>query len=88
MVSSEIVRRCLKEDQVVEIYEASLKKEYPVGGTKDTLNMCTTSYLLVGNVEPEVRSNVFQELMKSKMASDFLDDINRVVREKLTQPIV
>ena len=87
VVSAEIVRRCQKPDQVVQIYEASLQNEYPVGGTKDNLNVCATSYLLVGDVEPEVRAEVFRQLMKSNMASDFLDDVNRIVREKLMQPI-
>ena len=87
VVSAEIVRRCQRPDQVVQIYEASLQKEYPVGGTKDNLNVCSTSYLLVEDVEPDVRTRVFRQLMKSNMASDFLDDINRIVRDKLMQPI-
>ena len=34
-ISHEIVRSCSKVDQVVEIYEASLHKEYPVRGIQD-----------------------------------------------------
>lgn len=84
-VSIEIVKRCMRFDQVVDIYEASLIKEYPVRGTGENLNVCAISYLLVGQVDLETRTRVFEELIKSKMSSDFLIDINRTVRDKLEQ---
>jgi hypothetical protein len=84
-VSYEIVRRCLAIDQVVEIYEASLQKEYPVRGTDEKLNVCATSYLLVGDICHDKRAEIFKELIQSKMASDFLDDVSRTVRAKLLQ---
>ena len=84
-VSHETIKRCMKVDQVVDIYEASLEKEYHVQGTNDNLNVCATSYILVGDVDGgnDVRANVIDELIKSKVASDFLVDINRTIREKL-----
>lgn len=80
-ISYEIVRRCMKVDQVVEIYEASLQNEYPV--MDESLNVCAISYLLVGDIDHQKRAEIFAELIKSKMASDFMDDVNRILREKL-----
>ena len=82
-VSYEIVKRCVRVDQVVEIYEASLQKEYRLSSVDENLNVCATSYILVGHINNSIRAQVFDELMRSKMASDFLDDVNRTVREKL-----
>lgn len=84
-VSHEIVRRCLATDEVVNIYEESLQKEYPVRGTDESLNVCATSYLLVGDVQPTRRAAIFRQLLKSKMSSDFLDDVNTTIRSKLLQ---
>ena len=90
-VSYEIVRRCSKVDQVVEIYEASLHKEYPVSGIpENNLNLAVISFILVGQIEAETetkqnRAEIFDKLMKSKMAAEFLDDVNRTVRQKLNR---
>ena len=54
--------------------------------SENNLNACATAFLLVGDVEPDVRAKVFQELVKSKMSTDFMDDVNRLVRQKLSQP--
>lgn len=71
-------------DQVVEIYEASLQQEYLVKGTNESLNVCAIAYILVGHdINHETRAEVFDQLVKSKMSSDFIDDINRTIREKL-----
>ena len=90
-VSYEIVRRCSKVDQVVEIYEASLHKEYPASGIPDNnLNLAAISFILVGHIEAETetkenRAKIFDEIMRSKVAAEFLDDINRTVRQKLNR---
>ena len=91
-VSHEIVRRCSRVDQVVEIYEASLHQEYPVKGIPDNnLNFAATSFILVGYIdetEGEAKRNrpqIIHQLMKSKIAAEFLDDVNRTVRQKLNR---
>lgn len=83
-VSCEIVKRCMKLDQVVDIYEASLQHEYLVKGTNESLNVCAIAYILVGDdIKHETRAQVFDQLVKSKMSSDFIDDVSRTIREKL-----
>ena len=57
-----------------------------IGESDNNLNACATAFLLVGDVEPDVRAKVFQELVKSKMITYFMDDVNRLVRQKLCQP--
>jgi len=89
-ISHEIVRSCSKVDQVVEIYEASLHKEYPVRGIQDdNLSLSAISFILVGEFDEKVvktgRAEIFNQLMKSKMAAEFLDDVNRIVRQKLNR---
>ena len=89
-ISHEIVRSCSKVDQVVEIYEASLHKEYPVRGIQDNnLSLSAISFILVGEFDEKVvktgRAGIFNQLMKSKMAAEFLDDVNRIVRQKLNR---
>ena len=59
---------------------------HSIGDSENNLNACATAFLLVGDVEPDVRAEVFQELVKSKMSTDFMDDVNRLVRQKLSQP--
>ena len=82
-VSLEILKRCSKVSDVVEIYEASLVEEYPLKGTDSNLNACATSFILVGDIGNCERTEIFDRLVKSKMANDFMEDINRAVREKL-----
>ncbi len=84
-ISAEIVRRCMNVQEVVTIYEASLQKEYPIKGLgqEDNLNLAATSYILVGDMASEKRAEVFRELLKSRMASDFMDDVSRTIRSKL-----
>ena len=89
-ISHEIVRSCSKVDQVVEIYEASLHKEYPVRGIQDNnLSLSAISFILVGEFDEKLvktgRAEIFNQLMKSKMAAEFLDDVNRIVRQKLNR---
>ena len=86
-VFHEIVRRCGRMDQVVDIYQESLLKEYLVPGAEEKqLNVCAILQLLVGQMELKERGQVFRQLLTSKLSADFLEDVKQCVREKL-QPI-
>ena len=78
----------MRVDQVEEIYQESLLKEYPVPGTQEKhLNGCATAFLLVGHMEVTKRGEVFRKLLTSKVATDFIYDINKCVRENLLMPM-
>ena len=69
---------------MVEIYRESLLKEYPIPGTEEKhLNVCATAYLLVGHMGVKERGEVFRKLLTSKLATDFMYDVNKCVRENL-----
>jgi hypothetical protein len=85
-VSQEVVQRFLRGEQVVAIYEKSLRGEYPVSGVEESLARCAVNYLLVGSgISHEQRIYVFGQLVRSQMALDFVDDVNKTVREKLLE---
>lgn len=91
-VWQEIVERCLDPDQVVCIYEHILQGEYPVREDEGDdyeetamLNTCAVSYLMVGAFKHEVRVNIFRQLASSKMKTDFVDDIGKILRDKLLE---
>ena len=82
-ISGRVVRQCLVADQVVGIYEKSLQSNYPVLGIDENLNICTTSFVLVGNFAHQKRVSIFRELVASKMCSDFIDDVTKTITQKL-----
>ncbi len=82
-VSSEVLRRCSQPDQVVSIYGESLVKEHPLSGTHESLNVCAISFILVGDICDSKRVEIFTQLLKSELKSDFLDDVSQTVRQKL-----
>ncbi len=79
------LNRCLKVDQVVSIYEGSLRGNFQVSGCDDSLTACAVNYLLVGAMRHRRRVSLFKELMSSKMASDFADDVSKALRAKLLE---
>ena len=71
---------------MVAIYEQSLQKEYPVSGVEETLSRCALNYLLVGSsIGHARRVEIFRELLGSKLAGDFVDDVGKTIREKLLE---
>ena len=85
MATREIVERCLLTDQVVLIYESSLQKEHPVQCVEESLSRCAVNYLLVGAMDNMKRVEVFKELVASKMKGDFIDDVSKILKEKLSE---
>ena len=84
--SQEVVQRFLRCEEVVAIYEKSLQRPYPVSGVEETLSRCAVNYLLVGSsIGHARRVQIFRQLVSSKMAVDFVDDINKTIREKLLE---
>ena len=82
----EVVQRFLRCEEVVTIYEQSLQMEYPVSGVEETLSRCAVNFLLVGgSIGHARRVQIFRQLVGSKMAADFVDDVNKTVREKLLE---
>ena len=56
------------------------------------MNLAAISFILVGEFFEETetdvkqgRAQVFEQLMKSKVAAEFLDDVNRIVRQNLNK---
>ena len=71
---------------MVTIYEQSLQRDYPVSGVEETLSRCAVNYLLVGSsIGHARRVDIFRQLVGSKMAGDFVDDVSKTIREKLLE---
>ncbi len=55
------------------------------GCEESSLSSCAVSYLLVGAMPHAKRAAVFQELLKSRMSSDFADDVGKILRGKMLE---
>ncbi len=88
----EVVRRCLKVEQVVGVYERSLRggqqgrtrlRQEQEQEEEEGLSACAVNYLLVGAMSHSRRVQLFDQLLRSRMAADFADDVGRVLRRRL-----
>ena len=85
---SEGVQKSIK---LLKFIKKSLHKEYPVSRIfKNDLNLTTTSFILVGQIEVERNTKengakIFDELMRLKVVPEFLDDVNTTVFKRLNR---
>ena len=85
LVSHCIIRRCVSGPDLVELYRLALQKKYPVqcGGYQGTLSGATVCTLLVGDMPSRERTTLFRKLSRSELSGDFIDDVSKMLREKL-----
>ena len=86
-VSHCIIRRCVSGPDLVELYRLALQKKYPVqcGGNPGTLAQSTVCTLLVGDMPTRDRVKLIKKLVCSELAGDFIDDVSKMLREKLLE---
>ena len=82
-ISLQIIRECLHEGFLLQVCTNSLQREYPVRCSKSSLSACTVSTVLVGEMSSVVRSGLVSSLIHSTLSSDFLDDVNKMLRKSL-----
>jgi len=82
-VSHQIIKGCMQEAFLLSIYRNSLQKEMPVRCVESSLSKCAVSTILVADMTTETRTKLIQTLMESDLRSDFLDDVNQMLRKCL-----
>jgi len=88
-VSHCIIKRFVSGPHLVELYRLALQKKYPVqcGGITATLAQATLCTLLVGDMSTKDRVGLVMKLVSSDLAGDFLDDVGKMLREKLLERV-
>lgn len=88
-VSHCIIKRFVSGPHLVELYRLALQKKYPVqcGGIPGTLAKATLCTLLVGDMPTRDRVGLVMKLVSSDLAGDFLDDVGKMLREKLLERV-
>jgi len=86
-VSHCIIRRFVSGPDLVDLYRLALQKKYPVqcGGNPGTLAQATVCTLLVGDMPTRDRVELFRKLVCSQLSGDFIDDVGKMLREKLLE---
>ena len=86
-VSHCIIRRFVTGPDLVDLYRLALQKKYPVqcGGNPGTLAQATVCTLLVGDMPNKDRVLLVRKLVSSQLSGDFLDDVGKMIREKLLE---
>jgi len=89
-VSHCIIKRFVSGPHLVELYRLALQKKYPVqcGGITATLAQATLCTLLVGDMSTKDRVGLVMKLVSSDLAGDFLDDVGKMLREKLLERVL
>lgn len=77
--------RCLRTSEVVSIYSRSLRGALTLVEEDQSLSDCAVSYLLVGAMRHEVRTAAIKELLASEACGNFLDDVGRILRQKMLE---
>lgn len=54
-------------------------------GCPEPLSICAISYIIVGNMNHQKRVRLFKEMVLSRMKSDFVDDINNMLSQRLKE---
>jgi len=85
VISHQIIRGCMQEEFLLEVYRNSLQREYPVRCSETSLSACTVSTVLVGDMSTVARARLVDSLMQSELRSDFLDDVNKMIRKTLNK---
>jgi len=86
-VSHCIIRRFVSGPDLVDLYRLALQKKYPVqcGGNPGTLAQATVCTLLVGDMPTRDRVELVRRLVCSQLSGDFIDDVGKMLREKLLE---
>ncbi|XP_023320165.1 uncharacterized protein LOC111695173 [Eurytemora carolleeae] len=66
-ISHQIIRGCLQEGFLLQVYTNSLQREYPVRCSESSLSACTVSTVLVGEMSSVARSGLVSSLIHSTL---------------------
>jgi len=82
-----IIRHAGSPRHLSQIYKSALQTNYPVNcaGRSGTLSTSVVNYLLVGTMSTRARVELVMELIKSGLGQHFLDQVGKIIRDKLDQ---
>jgi len=86
-VCHSIIKRFVSGPHLVDLYRLALQKKYPItcGGIPSNLAQATLCTLLVGDMATRDRVGLVRQLVSSELSGDFLDDVGKMLREKLLE---